>query len=96
MDKGKSVYSATCAACHQPTGLGLPGVFPALANSPIATGDINAHIDIVMNGKAGSSMSAFKGQLSDVDIAAVITYERNSFGNTVGDLVQPSMIKSLR
>lgn len=96
MAKGQTVYNSNCSACHQPTGLGLPGVFPALANSPIALGDVKAHIDVVMNGKAGTSMSAFKGQLSDADIAAVITYERNSFGNTVGDLVQPSTIKSLR
>lgn len=96
MEKGKAVYASNCSACHQPTGLGLPGVFPALANSPVAKGDISGHIDIVLNGKAGTSMSAFKGQLSDVDIAAVITYERNSFGNSVGDSVQPSTIKNLR
>lgn len=96
MAKGESVYTAACAACHQPTGLGIPGVFPGLANSAIATGDVQGHIDIVMNGKTGTSMAAFKGQLSDVDIAAVITYERNSFGNAVGDMVQPSTIKSHR
>ncbi len=96
MAKGKEVYGKACAACHQPTGMGIPGVFPGLANSPIATGDVNNHIEIVMNGKTGTSMAAFKGQLSDVDIAAVITYERNSFGNSVGDMVQPTTIKNLR
>ena len=64
--------------------------------SPIANGDAAAHIDIVVNGKAGTAMSAFKGQLNDVDIAAVITFERNSFGNSVGDMVQPSAIKNAR
>lgn len=96
MDKGKTVYASTCAACHGPTGAGVPPVFPAMTNSPIALGDIAAHIDIVLNGKTGTAMQAFKAQLSDVDIAAVVTYERNSFGNTVGDMVQPSTIKSLR
>ena len=94
--KGESVYAASCAACHQPTGAGIPGVFPGLTSSPVATGDINGHIDIVMNGKTGTSMSAFKNQLSDVDIAAVVTFERNRLGNSVGDMVQPSTIKSLR
>lgn len=96
MSKGEQVYKSSCAACHQPTGLGLPGVFPALAGSPVATGDVNEHINVVMNGRTGTAMSAFKLQLSDADIAAVITFERNSFGNTVGDMVQPSTIKSLR
>ncbi len=96
MAKGKEVYGKICAGCHQPTGLGLPGVFPALAGSKTVTGDINGHIDTVMNGRTGTAMSAFKNQLSDVDIAAVITYERNSFGNTMGDMVQPSTIKNLR
>jgi cytochrome c oxidase subunit 2 len=96
MAKGESVYKSTCAACHQANGAGLPPVFPALAGSPIATGDVNGHIDIVMNGKVGTAMQAFKLQLSDADLAAVITYERNSFGNSVGDMVQPSTIKSLR
>ena len=96
MDKGKSVYASACAACHGATGAGIPPVFPAMTNSPVVLGDVNGHIDIVVNGKTGTAMQAFKTQLSDVDIAAVITFERNSFGNTVGDMVQPSTIKSLR
>ena len=96
ISRGESVYAGNCAACHGPTGAGVPPVFPALAGSPIVLGDISDHIDIIMNGKSGTAMQAFKGQLSDVDIAAVITFKRNSFGNTVGDMVQPSTIKSLR
>ncbi len=96
MAQGQKVYSKTCASCHGVTGQGVPGVFPALAGSPIATGDIKGHMNIVMNGKAGTAMQAFKQQLSDADIAAVITYERNAFGNNKGDLVQPSTIKSAR
>jgi cytochrome c oxidase subunit 2 len=96
MEKGASVYAASCAACHGATGAGVPPVFPPMTNSPVVLGDIAGHIDIVMNGKTGTAMQAFKGQLSDVDLAAVITYERNAMGNSVGDLVQPSTIKSLR
>ena len=94
--QGETVYKGNCAACHGPTGAGIPGVFPALSNSPVATGDPAGHINIVMNGKAGTAMAAYKSQLSDVDLAAVITFERNSFGNSVGDMVQPSAIKNLR
>jgi cytochrome c oxidase subunit 2 len=96
MAQGQKVYSKSCAACHGVTGQGVPGAFPALAGSAIATGDIKSHIDIVMNGKAGTAMQAFKQQLSDADLAAIITYERNAFGNNKGDLVQPSTIKSAR
>ena len=96
METGAQVYTKICAACHQPNGQGLPGVFPALAGSKIATGDIQAHIEIVMNGKPGTAMQAFAAQLSDAEIAAVVTYERNSFGNSTGDSVQPSTIKALR
>ena len=94
--QGETVYKSNCAACHGPTGAGIPGVFPALSNSQVATGDPAGHINIVMNGKAGTAMAAYKSQLSDVDLAAVITFERNSFGNSVGDMVQPSAIKNSR
>jgi cytochrome c oxidase subunit 2 len=90
---GAEVYNANCAACHQPNGKGLPGVFPALAGSKIATGPKEGHIHIVVHGKPGTAMQAFGKQLSAADIAAVITYERNSFGNATGDIVQPSEIK---
>ncbi|MCB1874396.1 MAG: cytochrome c oxidase subunit II [Chromatiales bacterium] len=94
--KGENVYNANCAACHQANGKGLPGVFPAIAGSAIATGPKAGHIDIAMNGKAGTAMSAFKDQLSDLDMAAVLTYQRNAFGNDTGDAIQPSEIKAVR
>ena len=94
--RGETVYNANCGACHGPTGAGIPGAFPAMTGSPIVIGDAAGHIDIVVNGKAGTAMAAFKGQLNDVDIAAVITYERNALGNSVGDMVQPSAIKNAR
>jgi len=94
--QGETVYKANCAACHGATGAGIPGAFPALTGSPIAIGDAAAHVNIVLNGSAGTAMAAYKSQLNDVDIAAVITYERNSLGNSVGDMVQPSAIKNAR
>ena len=88
-ERGEKVYQTACAACHQASGEGLPPMFPALKGSPIAIGEAGAHIDIVVNGKKGTSMPAFGPQLSEVDIAAVVTYERNAWGNAKGDMVTP-------
>ncbi|WP_374267383.1 cytochrome c oxidase subunit II [Zoogloea sp.] len=105
MAHGKAAYEKTCAACHQPAGQGLPPAFPALAGSKIVNGPLlspegrlipDSHVDRVMNGKPGTAMQAFKTTLSDVDIAAIVTYERNSFGNARGDMIQPAQIKALR
>lgn len=96
MEKGQQVYNVTCVACHQANGQGLPPAFPAIAGSPIATGPVEAHLDRVLHGKPGTAMQAFGAQLNDVDLAAVITYQRNAFGNTVGDLVQPAQVKAAR
>jgi cytochrome c oxidase subunit 2 len=93
--EGEKVYAANCVACHQANGKGIPGTFAPLDGSKIATGPKGEHINIVMNGKTGTAMAAFK-HLSDVQIAAVVTYERNSWGNAAGDLVQPSEINQLR
>jgi cytochrome c oxidase subunit 2 len=94
--QGETVYKANCAVCHGATGAGIPGAFPALTNSPIATGDAAEHMNIVMNGRSGTAMAAYKTQLNDIDLAAVITFERNSLGNSVGDMIQPSAIKNAR
>jgi cytochrome c oxidase subunit 2 len=96
VERGKGVYGTYCVACHQANGQGLPPAFPALAGSKIATGPIEGHVDIVLHGKTGTAMQAFGKQLNDVDLAAVITYERNAFGNNKGDLVQPKQIKAAR
>jgi cytochrome c oxidase subunit 2 len=87
MVRGESVYDTSCLACHGANGEG--GVGNAIAGSSVATGDINAHLEIGINGVPGTSMQAFGGQLSDVDMAAVITYQRNAFGNNMGDSLQP-------
>ena len=89
MERGKGVYEKVCAACHQPNGEGIPGAFPALKDSKIAMGSMEGHLDIVVHGKAGTAMAAFGAQLNEVDMAAVITYERNAWGNNVGDMLQP-------
>ncbi len=95
--EGEKVYTKTCVACHQATGQGMPPVFPALAGGKIATGPIAGHIDIVFNGsKKNPVMVPWKTQLSDLEIAGVITFERNSFGNKAGDMVQPKDIAALR
>ncbi|GIX31670.1 MAG: cytochrome c oxidase subunit 2 [Porticoccaceae bacterium] len=89
MARGEEVYNRSCAACHQVNGEGIPGIFPPMKGSTIATGPLSGHLDIVVNGKPGTAMQAFGQQLSEVDLAAVITYERNAFGNDTGDVVQP-------
>ena len=95
MANGEAVYNTNCAACHQVAGEGITGVFPALKGSPIATGPAIDHIKGVLNGiKTG--MPAFGPQLNDADLAAIITYERNAWGNSTGDMVQPSDIKAAR
>ncbi|MEX2525567.1 MAG: cytochrome c oxidase subunit II [Gammaproteobacteria bacterium] len=96
MTKGEEVYGSVCVACHQANGQGVPGAFPALAGGAITTGPVEGHIEAVVNGVSGTAMAAFGPQLNDVDLAAVITYERNAWGNDTGDIVQPADIKALR
>ncbi len=105
MKKGEEVFESKCAACHQATGLGLPGAFPPLANDPIVNGgDVSQHITTVLkglNGKAingvsyGAAMQAWGPVLNDQEIASVITYERNSWSNN-GGLVEPAQVTALR
>lgn len=94
--KGEEIYGRACAACHQAGGQGIPGAFPALNGSAVVTGPIPGHLNIVMNGKPGTAMQAFAAQLSDAEIAAVVTYERNAWGNKTGGLVQPAQVKQAR
>lgn len=92
MSVGEKAYIANCAACHQANGAGIPGVFPALKGSKIALEDMAAHIQIVVDGKSGTAMQGYGKQLGLKDLAAIITYERNAWGNNTGDLVQASDI----
>ncbi len=99
--RGEKVYTGNggCVACHQANGAGIPGTFPALSGSPVATGPKEGQIGAILNGivKDGkpTAMASFK-HLSDTDIAAVITYTRNSWANKVGDMVQPGDVKAAR
>jgi len=99
---GKQLFTA-CAACHQPTGKGVPNVFPPLAGSDFLNADKTRAIGIVIHGKQGevvvnglkysNSMPPFP--LSDQDIASVLTYVYNSFGNS-GLEVTPEEVKAQR
>ena len=95
MTRGSEVYATNCAACHQANGQGLAPAFPAIAGSPIATGEPGPHIDQVLNGKAGTAMAAYRDILNDADMAAVLTYQRKSWGNDAS-IVQPAAVKAAR
>ena len=96
MARGEQVYQANCAACHQADGMGMAGVFPAISGSKVANGPIEDHIALVLNGVPGTAMAAFAGMLSDADVAAVVTYQRNAWNNKMGDLAQPAEIAAAR
>ena len=119
MTKGAAAYTANCAACHQASGMGVPGAFPAIAagqpftpptadagaaltakgflkDGKIVIGPVPSHLAIVLKGVSGTAMAGWGQQLSDTDIAAIVTYERNSFGNHTGDTVQPADVKAAR
>ena len=94
--RGEKVYAANCVACHQATGQGVKGAFPALDGSKIVTGAKSGQIALVLNGKPNTAMAAFGKQLSDTDIAAAVTFTRNNWGNKTGEVVQPSEVKAAR
>ena len=94
--RGEKVYAANCVACHQASGQGLPAMkAPALAGNKLVIGPQAPSIDTVLHGRPNTAMQAFAKQLSDTEIAAVITYTRNSWGNKASD-VQPAEVKARR
>lgn len=93
---GEDVFNKHCSTCHERDGMGQGAKYPALAGSEIATGAIAEHLARVMDGKADTEMQAWAPQLSDLEIAAVLTYERNSWGNDVGDIIQPLTVYEAR
>lgn len=115
---GESAYAAQCAACHQASGLGIPGTFPPIAadkpfsasetllkpmaergfykDGKITQGTVEQHIDIVLSGIPGTPMPPLGAQLDDVTVAAIVTYERNAFGNNTGDVVQARDVRAAR
>lgn len=96
MTLGEKIYLERCAVCHQASGAGIPGAFPAITGSKVATGDAPTHIDIVVNGRPGTAMQAFSNQLTEKEIAAVVTYQRNGLGNNTGDLIQASDVNAIK
>ncbi|HEX8541481.1 MAG TPA: cytochrome c oxidase subunit II [Pseudomonas sp.] len=94
--RGDKIYHTTCVACHQAEGQGMPPLFPALKGSKIATGPKEEHLKTVFNGRPGTAMAAFGKQLSEVDIAAVVTYERHAWGNNTNDMVTPKDVLALK
>jgi cytochrome c oxidase subunit 2 len=96
MTLGKQKYQQICVACHQEDGKGLPPMYPALKGSSVAVGNpISRHIDIILNGIPGSAMQPYK-DLSDEEIAAIATYERNAWGNNTDEDVQPADVAAVR
>jgi len=95
LEKGAKLYLSTCAACHQPDGKGVPDVFPDLTASAIVKGPLKMHLDVVLNGRPNTAMQAFGPQMSDLELAAVVTYERTTFGESPSP-VQPAQVKAAR
>jgi cytochrome c oxidase subunit II len=93
--RGAGVYAANCVACHQATGKGVPGAFPALDGSPVVNGPRAEQINVVLNGR--KAMPSFKPSLNDTEIAAVITYTRNNWSNKAREnIVQPAEVAAAR
>ena len=94
IERGQEVYEKNCVSCHMAEGQGISGIFPALAGSEIALYDKDRHIEILMEGVQGAAMNAFD-YLSEVELAAVITYSRQAWGNAEkgdGEIVVPKDI----
>jgi len=95
LQRGEKVYAANCVACHQPNGKG-GGAIKALDGSAVVlNSEASKEIHVLLNGQNNNSMPAWK-QLSDTDIAAVISYTKNNWSNKTGQLVQPAEVKAAR
>jgi mono/diheme cytochrome c family protein len=90
---GKALFEQNCAACHQLTGKGIPGAFPALAGDPFVAGPAETVASVVLNGRGG--MPTFGKDLSNEDVAAILTYVRSAWGNHASPL-EPKMVESAR
>jgi len=93
--EGEQVYTRNCVACHQVNGQGIPPAFPSLVGQGVAVGPVAENVDVLLNGRPGTAMQAFGQQLNAAEIASVVAYVRNSWGNEAGDLVQPKEINSM-
>lgn len=97
MSLGEQVYGTRCAMCHQVNGEGIPGAFPALAGQGVSIDPTRKleHVSVVVHGRSGTAMQAFGPQLSLKELAAVITYERNAWGNNTGETVQAAEVQAV-
>jgi cytochrome c oxidase subunit 2 len=95
MAQGETVYSTYCASCHLANGEGVAPVFPAIAGSAVAMGPRDDHLNLVINGVAGTAMQAFGRQLDPAQLASVVHYQRHAFGNDAGDMSQPQDVINL-
>ena len=96
--RGEKIYASQCVACHQATGKGVPGAFPALDGSPITMGPKAGHINVLLKGVQGTAMQSF-AQLNDVELAGLITYARNAWGNAgkgTDPVVMPADVAAAR
>ncbi|OGV27760.1 MAG: cytochrome c oxidase subunit II [Legionellales bacterium RIFCSPHIGHO2_12_FULL_37_14] len=97
MELGKKKYRELCASCHQIHGEGIPPLYPALKGSSVSIGKpISRHISIILHGVSGSAMDGYHAQLTDKEIAAIVTYERNAWDNNTNDIVQASEVAKVR
>ncbi len=97
MAEGKEQYGKYCSVCHQLNGTGMPPLFPALKGSSVAVGgSVARHIELVLKGVPGTAMQPFADQLTDEELAAIVTYERNAWENNTGDVVQPADVAAVR
>jgi cytochrome c oxidase subunit 2 len=97
MNEGKAKYDLICAACHKQDGTGLSPLYPALKGSSVAVGKpISRHIEIILNGVSGTAMQPYREQFTDEEIAALVTYERNAWGNNTNDIIQPADVATVR
>ncbi len=92
---GEKVYAANCVACHQATGKGLPPAFPPLDGSKVVNGPKAGQLALVLAGKQGTAMASF-ARLTDSELASVVTYTRNAWGNKTGEAIQPADVKAAR
>lgn len=97
IELGEEKYNLICSACHKADGSGLPPMYPSLQASSVATGHpISRHIEMLLNGVPGTAMQPYRDQLTDAEIAAIVTYERNAWGNNTNDVVQPAEVAKVR
>ncbi len=96
LQKGRQAYNQNCAGCHQTEGTGLPPLYPALSGDKVVLGAADSEIKLVLSGVSGTGMPPFAEQLSDDELASVITYTRNEFGNNTHDIIQPYQVAKIR